>query len=809
LNDEPQLPTQRTKRLLPAALFVLLVIGVYTDPLLFRRNFGGRDLIGYNLPIESAIHDAYSRGRLPVWVSGISGGRPLLANPNCGALYPVRALLGIFPFPVAMKLFPVIHWMLAGLGMLALLSVLRAPPAAAWIGAVTYVFSGVGISEVFYTNHHPGVMLVPWIVWALARRWERRGSQILVLALLFGLDFLGGDVFTIGIGIGAALLWATVEIERAGRVRAFKTLAAAIGLGLLIGFPQILATYLWAPETDRAIRGISLGEVVIFSIHPFRLLEFFIPYPFGTTWKIDPMELWGLTIFHGKGIGFFSSFYAGALAVIAFVATRKRRAKKGAAKQAETRKSGKAPGKSAGKTAPPAGDSRPRGVRFARILLLAALAIAVPPSMLPMSWYHTSSPLPLRYPEKFGVAIAFALAILTGLAFEGLRRPTQKLRWTLWVGGALALLALGAFLSPDGTKDTVMLLTGVDLPYAKRAVRVLPSALVEAGLLWMATVVALDLLRKGSRGGFAAGLAILTAVPILGVSKIAQTYDRDYLIGPTPLVFFTRRMDPEGQYRVLGEASYRPASALEEFQGTTDFGQFELFRRNWQYFMHELWRRGTVLNYDFDDGNLSRTESLRRISFVEGYSDSPAFFGSLSLRWGIRFRDQEPLAGYHPVYGNMIQIVDEIDKAYPDIRLVEKWREQWSATEALSLLGNLKDGEIVVESGKRGEGAARPGTVRVKERSPERLLLETEAPDPAWLFVLRGFTTYRTILLDGRKVECFPAQLAFSSIRVPAGRHTIEWRENVPGGRVSRWGPVLFLLAAAGLVLVPRLRKSA
>ena len=32
------------------------------------------------------------------------------------------------------------------------------------------------------------------------------------------------------------------------------------------------------------------------------------------------------------------------------------------------------------------------------------------------------------------------------------------------------------------------------------------------------------------------------------------------------------------------------------------------------------------------------------------------------------------MTGYHPVYGNSIQIVDEIAKAYPDIRLAEKWR---------------------------------------------------------------------------------------------------------------------------------------
>src|SRR5262245_50092672 len=85
-----------------AVLFVVVVAAAYADPLLFRRNFGGRDTLGGLLPMESAIHDAYSRGRLPVWASDISGGRPLLANPNTSALYPVRAALAAFPFPFAM-----------------------------------------------------------------------------------------------------------------------------------------------------------------------------------------------------------------------------------------------------------------------------------------------------------------------------------------------------------------------------------------------------------------------------------------------------------------------------------------------------------------------------------------------------------------------------------------------------------------------------------------------------------------------------------------------------------------------------------
>ena len=132
-----------------AAFFLLLVVAVYADPLFLRRNFVGRDLLGYNLPIEKSVHDAYARGRLPVWISEVSGGRPLLPNPNTGAFYPVRPLLSLISFPLAMRIYPVLHWALAGIGTILLLRSLSISRAAAWVGAVTYAFSGVSVSEVF------------------------------------------------------------------------------------------------------------------------------------------------------------------------------------------------------------------------------------------------------------------------------------------------------------------------------------------------------------------------------------------------------------------------------------------------------------------------------------------------------------------------------------------------------------------------------------------------------------------------------------------------------------------------------------
>src|SRR5262249_30047861 len=161
-------------------------------------------------------------------------------------------------------------------------------------------------------------------------------------------------------------------------------------------------------------------------------------------------------------------------------------------------------------------------------------------------------------------------------------------------------------------------------------------------------------------------------------------------------------------------------------------------RRSWLYFTPALWGRGTVFNQDADHGDLSRMASLRRLgTLASGFKDSGPFFGSLALRWSVRFRDEPPRAGYHRVGGDAVQNWDEHENPYPDIRLASRWREASNALDALQALPRLETGEIVVESGTTSSGSTPGGDARVLERTPERLLIEAEAPTRTWLFVLR------------------------------------------------------------------------
>jgi hypothetical protein len=762
-------------RLRTLLLFALLILVVYADPIFSRRNFGGRDLGGYSLPIEKAIHDAWSRGKLPVWLADISGGRPLIANPNSGVLYPVRPAMSFLPFPVAMRIFAVLHWILAGFGMILLGESLGLSAAGCWMGAVTYVLSGVSVSEVFYPNIHPGMALLPWVLWALNRR-ASPSARILSVGLVFGLLLLAGDIFVCALALLCAFLWIVLETPAAGQKAVLAMACLALLLAFLFAAPQIVATSLWIPMTNRAILGMRLDEVLLFSVSPYRLLEFVIPYPFGPTWEPGTSP-WAAGLYRGgKSTGLFSGFYAGAFAVIALVVARR---------------------------------SREPGARFGRVLVVIATAVSVLPSLLPDTLGAARSPLPLRFPEKFAVGTILGAALLSGIACDALRRERRVLRWPLRVGAVLTLVAAGLAVFPAAAGRLAVGLAGGDSAVAAQAASVFAQAVAEGALLWMATVIGLDLMKRGGRRSLACALLVWTLVPVAANRRIALTFGEEEMFAAPPFDRFLRKRDPEGSYRTVGEPLFRAKSPLELAHQSGDPGGLDRAIRNWEQYSHILWGRGTVLQLDFDHGDLSRLESLRGLAYrASSFLDSGPFFGALALRWGIRYRDQVSLAGFGSIRSLGVQEWEENPRAGPDIRLLEKWREEPAALRAAQALPQLTDGEVVLETEASRAGASRGGRVRVLEKTPESLTVEADAADPTWLFVLRGFWPYRQVRVDGAAVEPVPAQIAFSAVPIPAGRHLVEWKETLPGAEISRWGPVAALLAALGLTIRDRRRGA-
>jgi hypothetical protein len=751
----------RIQRALPGILFTLLVLAAYAEPLLTRRTFVGRDIVPYNIPLESVVHDAWSRGRLPVWWEEVSGGRPLLPNPNAGVFYPLRPLLAAVPLPSAMRIFPVFHRILGGLGMILLARAIGGSRSAAWVAAVGFTFSGVIVSEVFYTNFHPGASLLPWTLWALARPEARPARRVVGIALVYGALLLAGDVFSLGLAVLSAGLWIFLETAAGERGRR----AAELGLGVLAAFllalPQVLATALLAPETRRIVGGLTLAGTLDFSTPVWRLFELVVPFPFGETWSMDTARDWGMRVARH----FFSTLFVAPVALAGLLR---------------------------GKRNPPA------GWMFARTLFAVAVVLAVAGRFVPDAWKTLPSPIPLRYPEKFMVGATFALALAGGMAYDRWRQFRTGGRGLLVVGGVLALCAAAASRWPEAAGRLLVSVAGGGPELVPLAARVLPSALAFGALLWAATAIAAAAASGRGPASSAAALILLTAIPLWANRRIAQTAHEGTVYPPTAFARAIARRDPAGGFRTVDATLYRPLSPLLAQSTLADPAGSEVYRQSWYYFTQTIWKRGTVLNGDLDAGDLSRVESLRKLAAVAAaQTDSAPFFSTLSMRFSIRFRDQTPISGFRPFGGDAFRSWDENSQALPDIRLATRWREVSGPVDALRTLPGLPADEIVVETGERRSGRARAGQLRVRERSPERLLLEIHAPDPTWLFVLRGDWSYRTVEIDGRPVETRPSQLAFTAVPVPAGARRIEWRERAPGLDVSRWGPpagILLLL---------------
>jgi hypothetical protein len=239
---------------------------------------------------------------------------------------------------------------------------------------------------------------------------------------------------------------------------------------------------------------------------------------------------------------------------------------------------------------------------------------------------------------------------------------------------------------------------------ARTAGEHLPAAIAEGGLLWVVTVVALDLLGHPGKTPLATSLALLTLVPIVANRKIARTFSEEELFSPTLFARYLDRADAAREYRVLGESLY-PRRTIRIGYAGWDAEYTDAGRRLWIHQTPALWGRGMVFNVDFDAGDLSRVERLRKLSDnFSGHTNSALIFGSLSLRWGVRFRDQNPPAGFQSFRSDSRQAWDENREALPHVRLAEAWTEETSALAAGNAIQGLRPREIVVETGTRRRG---------------------------------------------------------------------------------------------------------
>ena len=275
---------------LVAGLVFILAAMTLCWPMLAGRFLVGDDqyVAGYGFRLFGA-EMFRATGRIPEWNPYLFGGLPYIAAQHGDVFYPTAWLRWILPVDTAMNLGFLVHLVLAGATMYALLRALRVGWIAAVAGGLAYELSGIVASLV--RPGHDGKLFVsalaPLAFLALLRAIrDRRPGGYALLALTVGLCMLSPHYQMTYYLLVAAGVWTLhlVFLEPEGpRGRRWPVeLGLALGavlLGLAVAAIQVIPFLAYIPFSPRAAGGPSGGweYATGFSMPPEEIVTTVLP----------------------------------------------------------------------------------------------------------------------------------------------------------------------------------------------------------------------------------------------------------------------------------------------------------------------------------------------------------------------------------------------------------------------------------------------------------------------------------------------------------------------------------------------------
>ena len=254
------------------------------------------DFFIYQLPEKTVIREALYSGTLPFMNPYILAGVPILNNIVPGALYPLNLLLLAGSPETGFNLFIFTHMLLAGFAMhLFLEKGVRVRRMAACLGGISYSLSGH-----FCSALNKGFITSAWLIplfflgvimifryYALSENGGSRKSFLLTvfsLALLFYCGnfqeaYIAVITATVGILTMSVIFFSEQRLKKLSGL--LLRYIIIIFTAVLIAAPQLLPTYLASGKSYRQ-NGIALHEAQHWSLPPVRIVEYFVPYIFGT-----------------------------------------------------------------------------------------------------------------------------------------------------------------------------------------------------------------------------------------------------------------------------------------------------------------------------------------------------------------------------------------------------------------------------------------------------------------------------------------------------------------------------------------------
>lgn len=750
------------------ALLLALLAVAYADILFLGRGFYVSDLSVYHYPMKHVVREAVRGGEFPYWNRLYSGGVPLAANPAYELFYPPQWLVYVLPFHFGVQLHILLHFAIAMAGMFLLLRRLGLSIAAAAFGSIALVFCG---SYASLSSKLPLLFSISWLplaLWLLMRFVEARtAARLLPLAAVLAMQWMLGEptavMQTWAIIGGWSLLRALGSSQRIDEA---KRIAAALGMSiaaaLLLAAVQLLPAIDFVRDTVR-MKAFDFRVVANWSTPAVRLIELILP---GVLRHVAAANGNALitSIYPFRADAYLTEIYAGLLVVLLAVA---------------------------GVLA---------GVR-GRWLFLGTMTASVIVAMgdhtpLLRVLYATGLFSAIRFPEKFILTAAFAIAVWGAVVFDRLLAGDRRL--IRWASGLAVIWLLVSIILLVNSSDGGVLGT-------KRyfAINCLRAALMAIWLWLMRT--------RRNAAIAAAGVVLLVADLWYGTLNAVPRERREFFDPPAAVA----GVDASQPYRVFNEVAWLgwegDPVVNQLFNVPPGPALWWLIRNSALPEIPAMRGLPGALEDDIDLTSLTNTEEFRQ-AFKGARSthlpeaDEP-YARMSNVGWRVRLRPFDDALRQ--------QIAADASKATP-VEIVPSTRaERYSFAGRLERAPDAGGFRYAVEHNAADASvayiAAEPFTpaagqvTRVRETA-NTATIDVVAVGRAFLVASVTGHRYWSGTIDGHPAPLVATNIAFQGMAVPAGAHTIEMRYRNPlvpiGGAIS-------LLTLAALSFTAILRRAA
>jgi hypothetical protein len=733
----------------PLLILALTLIVVFHRLLLGEVFFWGLPTLQF-YPWREYAFDLLRQGHLSLWNPYNGAGAPLLANYQTALLYPPSWLGLILPLAWAMSVTAVLHLFIAGWGMWQFTGRLGLPTLGRGMSALAFGLTGYLVARLGTYPTISAAAWLPWLLWAaLGVLTQARRRDLAWLALLAGLQLLAGHAQTTWYSlllVGAFIAWWSVT-HRPVNGRRLALVIAGLTLGAGIAALQLLPTGELLTGSQRS-GGVDFDFAMNFSYGLPRALNFLSPNIFG-----NPGDGSYIT----EGAFFEDAVYIGLIPLISALVAgitwawgRLRRAER-----------------------PAYFASVPFWLLIVVIAFVFALGENTP--VFPFLYRNVPTFSLFQAPVRWHIWTVFGLSVLAGVGvgmwghgywlFFGTRLATAA-----GIGAVLLAIVAPRLLPPNLTNA--------------QGVQVIIRAVIETGVLGaLAGVLTLTHPEQptGRRHG-------LWSFAVLAVIAADLGYAAWGLNPTVPASFYDRRTVPAS----YDGRAYWPKQVDE----TVKFEQFLPFE---DY-------RVTMQKLDaFRASNLPNLNLLDRTSLLNNFD--PLQVGSFA-RYS-ELIETHPQAADHLLRGAGVTAVYHADGTLrtlptPGVRAWFPAQFCWHLDEASIAAALIQPdwkpearAEVLYDAVSRQKNPqdnhciSNPaGTVGRITDAPNRVTLEVTASQSISRLVLAD-TAYPgwQVSLDGQPYGYMTANLAFQSVSLPEGQHTlvIEYRPwwLIPGALIS------------------------